>query len=122
VSIDRGEGHPINARGLTDLPVPPPVPAGMAELAALAARARRILPEPGGRTRWLVLECGAPVAAALSARQPGRPEYVPHPGVAAGEALTYRQVAVHTRDGWGLRWRLLDDDELLGEGELGATG
>jgi len=117
VSIDRGEGHPINARGLAALPPPPPVPLGLAELAALAARIRRELPEP---PKVLVLECGAPVMVALSARQRGRPEVVPHPPAQPGEGLAYRSIGVHVRDGWGLRWRLLEDGEPVGEGELGV--
>jgi len=121
VSIDRGERHPINQRqGPADLSaMPPPVPLGMAELAEVARRIRLELPEP---PKALVLECGHAVMVALSARQPGRPEVMPHTATQPGVGLTYRQIQVQERDGWGLRWRLLEDGEVVGEGELGVQG
>jgi len=106
----------MNRRTATDLPVPPPVPPGLPELADLV-RLHRYLPA-GGR---LVLELGHPALEALSARDPGSATVVPRPVVPPGQGLTYRQVEAQVRDGWGTRWRLLEDGEPLGEGDLACA-
>jgi hypothetical protein len=103
----------MNRRTATGLPAPPPLPPGLPVLADLV-RLHRYLPS----TKRLVLELGRDALEALSARDPGSATVVPRPRVEPGQGLTYRQVEAQVRNGWGMRWRLVEDGEVLGNGDL----
>jgi hypothetical protein len=116
MAVDRGEGHPANrATEVRGRWPKPPNPAGLHDLAVALGQARRNL--PADRPGRLVLRCSGLVLAVLTIQQP-EPGFVPSPRVATGTGLSYRQVEIEPDQGRDTGWTLLDDGEIIAEGEL----
>jgi len=92
------------------------VTAGLAELVGIVNAHRREI----ARTGRLVLQCGHPVLAELRAADPGRAEVFPSPELPdVGTGLSYRAVAIDVVSPMGGHWRLLEDGEVMSEGDVG---